>query len=160
MTTLPANALSPAFLSAGRDSPVSAAWSTAAIPSITVPSTGIFSPVNTRTVMPGLTDLSGTFFSMLFSRIQTSLTLSPTRRLILVLARLAAREVSISEKFDMARSVRLDSGFPARTDAVTAVTVSVSAFGLLSFTAPAMPLLNSSADIRSTAALLISPVEA
>lgn len=110
--------------------------------------------------MPGLTDLSGTFFSMLFSRIQTSLTLSPTRRLILVLARLAAREVSISEKFDMARSVRLDSGFPARTYAVTAVTVSVSAFGLLYFTAPAMPLLNSSADIRSTAALLISPVEA
>ncbi len=65
----PATTCSPAFLSTGNGSPLSIDSSTADFPSITIPSTGIFSPGRIITVSSFFTRLKGTSFSTPFSMI-------------------------------------------------------------------------------------------
>ena len=59
-----AETLSPADLSTGMLSPVSAASFTALLPSTTIPSTGIFSPGLTINISPFFTFSTGTFNSL------------------------------------------------------------------------------------------------
>lgn len=62
-TTVPANRREPTALSLGTLSPVIGASSTEPCPATTSPSTGIFSPVRTRTTSPTFNSPTGTDFS-------------------------------------------------------------------------------------------------
>ena len=83
--------LSPGFLSTGTDSPVSIDSSTAEAPSVTSPSTGIFSPGRTRSRFPTLTCSTGTSRSWPSTMSRASLAPSSRRALIAVEARPLAR---------------------------------------------------------------------
>ena len=60
VATVPAYTASPSVFSAGMDSPVMDASSTAPTPVSTTPSTGTRAPALTRTVAPGATSWAGT----------------------------------------------------------------------------------------------------
>ena len=73
---------------------------------------------------------------------------------------LAAKVVKPSAKCEIANKLSEDSGFLASTDAIMAVTVKVSAFGLRSLMASRTPERNRSMDMRSTIAERSMVVEA
>ena len=82
---------SPAFFSTGRLSPVSMLSSTAVLPPVTTPSTGIFSPGRMRTVSPTTTSSTATSTSVSPRTTRAVLGASPTSALTAAAVRFFAR---------------------------------------------------------------------
>ncbi len=93
--TVPAVTRAPGVFSTGIDSPVTIDSSTALVPSITTPSTGIFSPGRTRRRSPGWTSSIGTSRSVPAASIRRAVFgASPSNALIALLVWLRARSSS------------------------------------------------------------------